>query len=188
MRISLWISVFGLALATLPASPVQAQYWDGPDGAIYEYAEVLRADPIIRSVERPVYRDECRDVPVIYREPPRYVRRSGPRAPAVLGGIIGGVVGNQFGHGGGRDAATMAGAMLGHAMVRDAQDYGGHYEGGREFTRYERHCTPRTDYRRDEQITGYDVTYRYQGRVYHTVTDYPPGPSIRVRIDVSPVP
>ncbi len=189
MRTRLFCIVSVLGLATLAAAaPAMAQGWGGYAEPVYDYAEVVRVDPIIRTIERPQYRNECWDEPVTYREPPRYVRHRGPRAPAILGGIVGGVIGNQFGHGGGRDAATAAGAMLGYSMVRDTQDYGGYYAGGREFTRYERRCTPRTDYRRDEQVTGYDVTYRYQGRLYHTVTDYPPGASLRVRLDVSPVP
>lgn len=165
------------------AGSVGAQSYRG--GSDYDYAEVVRVDPIIESTSRPVYRDECWDEPVTYREPSRYVRHGGPRTPAVLGGILGGVVGNQFGGGRGRDAATAAGAILGYSMVRDAQ--GGHYEGGRTYTSYERRCTQRTDYQRDDHVTGYDVTYRYQGRIYNTITDYPPGDRLRVRVDVSPV-
>ena len=39
---------------------------------------------------------------------------------AMLGAIVGGLIGNQFGHGRGRDAATLAGAALGHAVASDA--------------------------------------------------------------------
>ena len=188
MRTRLFCLVSILGLATLVPAPASAQGYETYAEPVYDYAEVVRVDPIIRQVERPQYQNECWNEPVTYREPPRYVRHRGPRAPAILGSIVGGVIGNQFGHGGGRDAATAAGAMLGYSMVRDTQHYGGYYAGGHEFTRYERRCAPRTDYRRDEQVTGYDVTYRYQGRLYHTVTDYPPGASLRVRLDVNPVP
>lgn len=151
----------------------------------YDWAEVVQVEPILEVVDQPAYR-QCWDEPVTYREPPRYVRHHGPGAPAVLGAIVGGVIGNQFGHGSGRAASTAFGAMLGHEMVRDSQ--GGYYAGGREFTRYERLCAPREGYRREQRVTGYDVTYRYQGRLYRTVTDYPPGESLQVRVDVSPVP
>ena len=40
--------------------------------------------------------------------------------------------------------------------------------------------------RYEEHIAGYDVTYRYQGRLYHTRTDYDPGRRIRVRVEVTP--
>lgn len=188
MRLRLFSIAAVLGLVPLVSAPVMAQGWDRYNEPVYDYAEVVRVDPIIRVVERPHYQHECWDEPVVYREPPRYVRQRGPRTPAILGGIVGGVIGNQFGHGGGRDAATAAGAMLGYSMVRDTEYYGGHYEGGREYTRYERRCAPRRDYRPEEQITGYDVTYRYQGRIYHTVTDYPPGATLRVQVDVNPVP
>lgn len=187
MRTRLLAIVSVLGLATLAATPAMAQGWDRYAEPVYDYAEVVRVDPIIQMVERPQYQTECWDEPVTYREPPRYSRQRGPRTPAILGGIVGGVIGNQFGHGSGRDAATAAGAMLGYSVTRDTQ--GGYYEGGREYTRYERRCAPRSDYRRDEQqITGYEVTYRYQGRIYHTVTDYPPGPRLRVQVDVNPIP
>lgn len=178
------VSFLSAALLAVLAGHAQAQaYRNGPD---YDYAEVVRVDPIIETTQQPVYRDECWGEPVTYREPDRYVRRGGPQAPAVLGGILGGVVGNQFGGGRGRDAATAAGAILGYSLVRDAQ--GGHYQPGREYTQYERRCTQRTDYRRDEHVRGYEVTYRYHGRLYSTVTDYPPGDRLRVRVDVSPAP
>lgn len=185
MRLSLLFAVSLFVFTPLASSEALAQSYGEP---IFDYAEVLQVDPIISAVQRPVYREECWDEPVTYREPPRHVRHQGPRAPSVMGGIVGGLIGNQFGHNSGRDAATAAGALLGYSMVRDAQDYGGYYEGGREYTRYERRCRPRTQHYRDEQVTGYNVTYRYQGHIYHTVTEYPPGQTIQVRVDVSAIP
>ena len=38
----------------------------------------------------------------------------------------------------------------------------------------------------DEQLSGYDVTYEYNGRQYTRRMDYHPGDRIRVRVDVSP--
>lgn len=164
------------------AGLASAQYRGGYEPE-YDYARVIGVEPIIDVVERPVTRDECRQERVTYREPAR--RHSRDRAPAVLGGIIGGVLGNQVGSGSGRDAATVAGAALGYSLARDSQRRdGGYYRAEREYTRYEPRCTTRTEYRRDERITGYDVTYRYHGRTYHTVTDYDPGDRIRVEVDV----
>jgi uncharacterized protein YcfJ len=37
---------------------------------------------------------------------------------------------------------------------------------------------------RDEELAGYDVTYEYANRTYHTRTNYHPGDRIRVRVDV----
>ncbi len=182
---------FAFAAAAM-SGVASAQNYGGYDNYSdgYDYAEVVSVDPIIDRVERPVYRDECLQEPVTYREPVRYRGGHRDRAPAVLGGIIGGLVGNQFGHGSGRDAATLAGAALGYAAVRDSQRHygGGYYSGGRQYTTYEQRCTQRAQYVADEQVSGYDVTYRYNGRLYNTITDYHPGDSIRVRVDVSAAP
>jgi uncharacterized protein YcfJ len=172
-----------IAIAALASAGVATARHRGGYGPEYDYARVIRVDPILDVVEHPVTRDECFEERVTYREPPRY--RDRDRAPAVLGGIIGGVLGNQVGSGHGRDAATVAGAALGYSLARDSQRRnGGYYSPGREVTRYEPRCTTRTEYRRDEQVTGYDVTYRYNGRTYHTVTDYHPGDRIRVEVDM----
>lgn len=156
----------------------------GPDydyDYVRVYARVIRVDPIVDVVERPVTRDVCHQERVTYRAPAR--QRTRERAPAVLGGIVGGVLGNQVGSG--RDAATVAGAAVGHSVARDAQSRDGELTSAqREYTRVEPRCTTLTEYRRDEQVTGYDVTYRYQGRTYHTVTDYEPGDRIRVEVEM----
>ena len=41
-------------------------------------------------------------------------------------------------------------------------------------------------YDNDERLSGYDVTYEYANRTYHTRTNYHPGDRIRVRVDVRP--
>ncbi|MCK7592660.1 glycine zipper 2TM domain-containing protein [Pseudomarimonas salicorniae] len=183
-----------LALATLgvmAASNAGATSYGrhhGPSG--YDYAEVIRVDPIIERYQRPVQRDQCWREPVRYREPARYRHAREDRGPAVLGAIVGGVIGSQFGSGGGRDAATAAGAILGYQAVRnDQRRYGGgYYEGGREYVRYEERCRVNTEYFSEERVTGYDVTYRYNGQVFNTVTDYHPGDRLRVQVDIRPVP
>lgn len=171
--------------ALLVAGSASAQYRGGYDRE-YDFARVVRVDPIIDVTERPVSREQCWEERVSYREEPRYHGSRGERAPAVLAGIVGGVIGNQFGSGRGRDAATAAGAALGYSLARDSQRRyrGGHYHEGREISRYEPRCETRTEYAREEQVTGYEVTYRYLGRTYRTVTDYHPGDRIRVEVDM----
>lgn len=46
-----------------------------------------------------------------------------------------------------------------------------------------RRCTTRTEYVRDERITGYDVAYRWRGRTYYTVTSRDPGDTIRIELE-----
>jgi uncharacterized protein YcfJ len=154
----------------------------------YDYAEVVRVDPIIETYDRPVQRDQCWREPVRYREPARYHTARNDRGSALVGAIVGGVIGSQFGSGGGRDAATAAGALLGYRAVRDDQRrYGGRYDGGREYVRYEQRCEVNTEYFREERVTGYDVTYRFNGQIFTTVTDYHPGERLQVQVDVRPV-
>ena len=47
-------------------------------------------------------------------------------------------------------------------------------------------CREVIEYTEEERVVGYDVAYRYNGRTYETRTDYDPGPSLRVRVDVAP--
>ncbi|MCB1554897.1 MAG: glycine zipper 2TM domain-containing protein [Xanthomonadales bacterium] len=181
MRASV-LTALSLSL-TLAAGTAVADPRDGETRV--DYAEVIRVDPIIQTYERPVQRDQCWREPVTYRTAARRDRND--RAPAILGAIVGGVIGNQFGSGHGRDAATAAGALLGYHAVRDDQRYQDRYRGSREYTRYEERCAPRTEYFRDERVTGYDVTYRYRGEVYRTVLDYHPGDRMEVAVDVRPL-
>jgi uncharacterized protein YcfJ len=183
------IAVAALAAAGT-ASAQRGGYYGDRYEPHYDYARVIDVDPIIDVVDRPVRRDECWEQPVTYREPGYYRGGSRDRTPAVVAGIVGGVIGNQIGSGSGRDAATAAGALLGYTAARDSQrrNGGGYYTGGREYTTYEQRCTTRTDYVSDERVQAYDVTYKYRGRTYHTVTDYHPGDRIRVEVDVAPRP
>lgn len=147
----------------------------------YGYAQVVRVEPIVRAYRQDPYQ-ACYGARG-YDRHDRYARYDDrPRVPSVLGGIIGGVVGNRFGNGGGRTVMTVAGAMLGSAIARDAQAYGrdDRYR-GRDA------CDGRYGGGAAEQVIGYDVTYRYAGQIYRTQTDYPPGDRIRVRVDVAAV-
>ncbi|MBE5314118.1 MAG: glycine zipper 2TM domain-containing protein [Xanthomonadales bacterium] len=181
-------SLVTAAFALVCAGAGAASADGGGYGPAYDYARVVEVRPIIESYREPVRSEQCWSEPVTYREPDRYRGGSRDRAPAILGGIIGGAIGNQFGSGSGRDAATLAGAALGYAAVRDSQRHRGGYIEGREYTRYEDRCRVVTDYRREDRVVGYDVAYRYRGRTHWTRTDFHPGDRIQVEIDVRPVP
>jgi uncharacterized protein YcfJ len=103
-------------------------------------------------------------------------------AGALVGAVIGGVIGHQFGGGSGRDAATAAGAFIGanHAAARS-------YSGTRVVERevLETRCETVREARYEEVLDGYDVTYKYHGRLYHTRTARDPGRTIKVRVSVS---
>ena len=48
---------------------------------------------------------------------------------------------------------------------------------------YETRCHQQTAWRGDDDIVGYEVTYRYRGVTYNTTMDHHPGNRLRVRVD-----
>lgn len=171
-----------LALATglASAGAASAQRYYAPE---YDYARVVDVDPIVDYDRRPVSREVCYEEPVRYRSGGYYRRDSA--TPTIAGAIIGGAIGNQFGSGSGRDAATVAGALLGGSIGRDQGRYYDRYDRyPATYRGVERRCRIETAYTGSrERVVGYDVTYRYNGRLYHTRTATHPGRRIRVAVD-----
>lgn len=117
----------------------------------------------------------------------------GGSSERVLGTIAGGLLGNQFGKGSGRAASTFFGAMLGDALVADAQArrypmYTRAPAVARTEVSYRQRCREETRYRREERVRWYDVTYRWDDQLYHTRVPFDPGDRLRVRIEVIPEP
>lgn len=160
-----------LLLGALPAHAAHDQDRDGG----WEEAPVVSAVPIYDEIQVRRPRQECVDRPVTERTV--YRGHSDPGA-VLLGGLIGGVIGHQFGGGHGRDVATAAGALIGASHGADRS-----YQDGRVVERTTTETTCRqVHYTRDERVLqGYDVTYRFHGRAYHTHTRQNPGSHIRVR-------
>lgn len=156
----------------------------GGQAQSYGVARVLEAHPVYQTVEVPEGREVCFDEPVTYYEPGRVPRNA--HTNEVLGLVVGGLLGNQIGSGSGRAAATVGGAMLGSAVARDANRER-YYASGRRVVREERVCEWREDYRQERELTGYDVTYDYNGTIGHTFTRREPGQTIRVRVAVEAV-
>ncbi len=161
---------------------ISTQGFANHDDRQYAYAEVLEVEPVVREIEIPVSERVCWNEK-LERPVPHYHAE----APSVVGSIIGGVIGNQFGGGRGRDAATVAGVLLGGAVARDFQrkQHRKHHRQTEVVT--ERVCEYETSYRTEERVTAYNVAYEYQGEVYHTQMQNPPGDRIRVRVMVQPV-
>lgn len=133
-----------------------------------DYARVVRSTPIYREVAIRVPVDSCHMETVAYSE-----RRAG--GDSFKGTVVGGLIGAALGHEMGRNGhATAAGGLIGAAIGNNVAG------GGRQVTSYEDRevCTTRyrTDYQRE--LVGYDVTYRYDGRVYNTETRHHPGDRI----------
>ncbi|TJY60804.1 glycine zipper 2TM domain-containing protein [Sinimarinibacterium sp. CAU 1509] len=164
-------------------------YRDRGERGNYEYAKVVSATPIYRSVRVNNPRQECWDDRGAYGHTAYDDRGNYAIAPdtagALIGAIAGGVVGHQFGKGKGRDAATVAGVLLGAGI--------GHQEGNRRSnsgysrTGYQQRCDARQSSYVDQRVDGYDVTYKFNGRLYHTQMPYDPGNRIAVSVDVQPV-
>ena len=174
--------LFGLALA---AGPSQAGPRDR-EGFI-DTARVVDVEPIYRTVRVSTPRKECwtEEVPVQddFDDEDYY-----SYTPMILGGILGGVIGSEMGKGRGRDAAILAGTVLGGSIGRDVAESNRH-RGASRTVRYEHRerCRVVDDYHEERRLEGYRVTYRYRGRRFVTRMDRDPGPKLRVRVSVVPI-
>jgi len=161
-----------------------AQYGNEYNGAYSsstDFAQVVSSRPIIRQVAVSQPRQQCWDEQVTYREPAPVAGNNA--AGAILGGIIGGVAGHQIGGGSGRAVATGIGAVVGAGLGSHAGEY---RRPAAMRTGYETRCQTIDDRRFEDRFEGYDVTYRYNGNVYHTTMPYDPGNRIAVNVDVRP--
>ena len=107
----------------------------------------------------------------------------GSVANEVMGGILGGLVGNQFGGGDGKDAMTVAGALLGASLAHD--DELKKSKTGRVITK--EICE--TKYRTEsvERLSHYRVAYEYDGRNFtYTTRNKPFGDTLDIKVEVSP--
>lgn len=168
---------------------------------VSDTAEVISSVPVYERVSAP--RQQCYDESVPVRTAHRQVRHEerrydndrgeGVGPGAVIGAVIGGAIGRQFGNSsGGRDRGTVVGAVLGgvigNQVERDSRNertvvYSEPPVREVEYRTVNR-CQTVTDYR--DEVRGYDVTYRYQGRDYRTRLPYDPGRTLQVRVDVTP--
>ncbi|UTW03197.1 glycine zipper 2TM domain-containing protein [Amphritea atlantica] len=149
-----------------------------------EFARVTHVEPIVVQTQRRIPRRECWDEDVRY-ETQSHQRKSytGP----ILGGIIGGAIGNELGAGqDNKKVGAVVGAVLGASIGNDISR-NSHHRGNNIEYRTETRCNVQHDVEYYERVTGYKVTYRYNGRTYKTRMDHEPGKRIPVRVTVSPV-
>jgi uncharacterized protein YcfJ len=160
------------------------------DNGQYKYAKVVDVQPVTEIVQIPENRQVCRQQPV-----QRRVAEYRSPAPVIFGAIVGGVLGNQlsrghggshrYGHGHGNDrvAATFAGAAIGGMVAGGIQN--NRYP-PRYYTQNVQVCSTETSWRSEERVIAWDVSWKYQGQIYHSRMDEPPGDRIRVRVSVGP--
>ncbi len=133
-----------------------------------------------RDYDRGYYRDEYGR---LYRGDDR-----NSKTGIVVGALVGGAIGNQVGKGDGRDAATVAGAVIGgvigNKIARDNNQY--EYRDNNNTVIRCRTFYDNTNNSRYGNYDSYRVTYRYAGQIYTAFTDYRPGRTMRVVVNVRP--
>jgi len=135
-----------------------------------EYARVISVKPIYEDVEVITPRRECwTERRVSHGDHPHqhYARRDSYTAP-LAGALLGGVIGNQFGGGSGRNVA-------GKHRYPLPQDHPARFENV-ELCETVDHMEIR------EELVGYRVKYRYNGKIYRTRMDSHPGDTVRVSV------
>ena len=165
-------SILATVMMALPFLVAANRYNNGN----INYGRVVDVEPIYRTVSIPEERQICDR-----RHDNRYnnqSHRNGNQAGrAILGGIIGGAIGNRFGKGRGRDASTALGVLIGAGVGANK----GHNHNNR------RNCYIETNYRNEDRFMGYDVTYSYNGNLYHTQMQDHPGDRVKIRVNVDVV-
>lgn len=148
---------------------------------INDVADVVSSQPLVRQVSDT--RQNCTSEVVqeqiqgSYNQPQQksYVG-------AAVGAVTGGIIGNQVGQGQGKTASTAIGAAVG-ALVGDNMSNSqpqGQYQPQMQSRTIQR-CQPYTT--TQDVPNGYEVTYRYKGKVGRTHMQYQPGQQINVGIN-----
>lgn len=150
-------------------------------GTAYDEAEVVDVEPVRELVRHVTPREECRLERVRAR-----TRHRSATAP-IVGAVVGGAIGNAVGHNKrNKQVGAIVGAVLGGSIGADiAREHDRHHR-GRAWERREI-CRVVEDISHEEEIVGYDVTYRYGGRTHTARMSRDPGDSVRVRVRVAPI-
>ena len=143
----------------------------------YDYAPVVNVKLVVQTyrVNNPV--EQCWNEEVRTRS-----SASRSHTTEIIGGLIGAAIGHEFGSGRGQDLATVAGAVLGASVGRDIKNQN---TKGATYKVVER-CEIVNSYTTQERIVGYDVAYRYNGKVFYTQTSTHPGKQIKLRVNATP--
>lgn len=146
----------------------------------HEEARVLHSTPVYRRVE---YSEPVRRC---WNEEVRVERRGRSHTPKILGALIGGAIGNELGHHkSNQRVGAVAGAILGGSVASDLSRRARQHDRG-DYRTVER-CSTEHRYDSREELSGYDVTYEYDGREYRTRLPYDPGRTLQVRVSVDPL-
>jgi uncharacterized protein YcfJ len=164
-----------VTVAVLLAPLAQAQ----SQGMLVE-VPVTGVQPLVRVITHKIPHESCWDERV------KVVREGGGHSatPGVLGAVVGGVVAGSMGHNSRyQPVIAGAGAVLGASIGHDIS----HSRNSDSYYVTEQRCEVDYELRDEEKIIGYRVSYEYGGNVYHTETRNPPGPTIQLQVNVTPV-
>ena len=162
--------VGGLAMVVLGAGAVGGYRYLQP-----EVAQVVGVKEVTKTVSTP--REVCEDVAVRRQAP---VQDQNRIAGTAVGAIAGGLLGSAVGNGSGKTLATVAGAVGGGYAGNQVQK---NMQQSDTVTTTEQRCRTVDNWSR--QLTGYNVTYRYQGHDYTDFLPYDPGRTVKVNVKVS---
>jgi len=113
-------------------------------------------------------------------------RHRGEIAGTLAGGVIGGAIGHSVGHSRkDRHTGAVIGTLVGMAIGNDLAHHK-HNRHDRVSYRDVERCETRHSYQREQRFAGYEVSYRYHGKLYRTHTNRHPGKRIKVAVDVRP--
>jgi uncharacterized protein YcfJ len=135
------------------------------------FAEVVTVKEVVETVVTP--REKCEDVQVQHQAPVKDEHRI---AGSVVGGLAGGLLGSTVGGGKGKTLATVAGAAAGGFAGNQVQKK---MQEKDVVTTTEHRC--KTVNERSQKVSGYDVTYRLDGKDGVVRTSFKPGPTLPVK-------
>jgi len=170
-----------IAGAALGAAVFTTSAVAGSTHAYYIEAPVVDVKPLIEIVQVKTPQEVCWNERVEHRV---HDRRRGPATATIVGTILGGAIGHNIARGDDRRTARIAGAVLGGAIGRDTADRNAR---SRTVVSSERVCEVEHVTHEEERISGYRVTYLYDGRELMTRTSADPGETLRLRVSVSPI-
>ena len=142
-------------------------------------ADVIAVKEVTETVVTP--REECQDVQVQKQAP---VKDSQRITGTVIGGVAGGLLGSTIGGGTGRTVATIAGAAGGAYAGNQVQK---NMQQKNVVTTTEHRCKTVND--TTQNLVGYDVTYRLEGKEGVVRTSFKPGATLPVKdgqVDATP--
>jgi uncharacterized protein YcfJ len=184
MKAAIAISAITIAMVLTPTAYAGHKWKHHAQSDFNDVAQVIRAEPITRTVQISEPRRECWQEEV--RRPIVHAEGQDSAGKVVLGGIVGGVIGHQIGSGRGNRAATLAGTLIGAAVGHDmAMKSARTIE--TDHVDYVQRCRVSHETHTEERIEGYEVTYRYRGESFTSRMPYDPGKRLRVRVMVSPI-